>query len=299
MNKSKLTALTAIATVMSASAAYADLTLGGAIAGNVKSGDDTTGISSGVSTSSVVISYSSTLDNGMGMSAGFSITSGANNFSVSIDTGMGSLSFGETHSGAVDAVDGMPAGVNTISPTVELSGTATTDKYNDGDDNQGQGIMYTSPSVNGFTARISTGETIQGTGYTTGDRVTAMSVTGSLMGLSLAAGQVDQADGEDDNFATVGYSIAGVSLGYGMYDSDGDGSHTVMGANASMAGLTFGIEVEDFDAAAGQTDEDMTKYSVSKDLGGMAVTLIYKDRDNGVSSDGDNQNWTLYYSVGF
>ena len=49
MNKSKITALTAIATVMSASAAYADLSLSGAMAGHIKSGDATTGVDHGVS----------------------------------------------------------------------------------------------------------------------------------------------------------------------------------------------------------------------------------------------------------
>ena len=52
MNKSKITAYTALATVMSASAAYADLSLSGLMAGTIDSGDATTGISSGVSTSS-------------------------------------------------------------------------------------------------------------------------------------------------------------------------------------------------------------------------------------------------------
>jgi len=86
MNKSKITALTAIATVMSASAAYADLSLSGAMAGHIKSGDSTTGVDHGVSTSSIYVSYSTTLDNGMGMSAGFSSTGGGNNYSIAIDT---------------------------------------------------------------------------------------------------------------------------------------------------------------------------------------------------------------------
>ena len=137
MNKSKITALTAIATVMSASAAYADLSLSGAMAGHIKSGDATTGVDHGVSTSSIYVSYSTTLDNGMGMSAGFSSTGGGNNYSIAIDTGMGSVNFGETHSSAVDMFDGMPAGVNTISSTASLG------SYNDGDTQEAMGIRYT------------------------------------------------------------------------------------------------------------------------------------------------------------
>ena len=285
MNKSKITALTAIATVMSASAAYADLSLSGAMAGHIKSGDATTGVDHGVSTSSIYVSYSSTLDNGMGMSAGFSSTGGGNNYSIAIDTGMGSVNFGETHSSAVDKMDGMPAGVNTISTTASLG------SYNDGDSNEGMGIRYTSPSFNGWTVGLSSGDN-NGT-----DRTTSMAVSGSVAGVSIATGKVDQqGTAGDDTFMTLGYSVAGVSLGYGNYDSDGNGESTVLGLNTSFAGLSLGFEQEDWDGGSA-TDQDQTSFSVGKDLGGMGVTLIYTDQDAGTGVD--NQNWTVFYSVGF
>ena len=285
MNKSKITALTAIATVMSASAAYADLSLSGAMAGHIKSGDATTGVDHGVSTSSIYVSYSSTLDNGMGMSAGFSSTGEANNYSIAIDTGMGSVAFGETHSSAVDAMDGMPAGVNTISSTASLG------DYNDGDANEGMGIRYTSPSVAGFNIGLSSGDN-NGT-----DRTTSYAIKGAVAGLGVALGKVDQqGTAGDDTFMTLGYSVAGVSLGYGNYDSDGDGESTVLGLNTSFAGLNLGFEQEDWDGGTA-TDQDQTSFSVNKDLGGMGVTLIYTDTDDGTGVD--DQNWTLYYSVGF
>ena len=285
MNKSKITALTAIATVMSASAAYADLSLSGAMAGHIKSGDATTGVDHGVSTSSIYVSYSSTLDNGMGMSAGFSSTGEGNNYSIAIDTGMGSVNFGETHSSAVDKMDGMPAGVNTISTTASLG------SYNDGDSNEGMGIRYTSPSFNGWTVGLSSGDN-NGT-----DRTTSMAVSGSVAGVSIATGKVDQqGTAGDDTFMTLGYSVAGVSLGYGNYDSDGNGESTVLGLNTSFAGLNLGFEQEDWDGGSA-TDQDQTSFSVGKDLGGMGVTLIYTDQDAGTGVD--NQNWTVFYSVGF
>ena len=285
MNKSKITALTAIATVMSASAAYADLSLSGAMAGHIKSGDATTGVDHGVSTSSIYVSYSSTLDNGMGMSAGFSSTCAGNNFSIGIDTGMGSVNFGETHSSAVDKMDGMPAGVNTISTTASLG------SYNDGDSNEGMGIRYTSPSFNGWTVGLSSGDN-NGT-----DRTTSMAVKGSIACIGVAAGKVDQqGTAGDDTFMTLGYSVAGVSLGYGNYDSDGNGESTVLGLNTSFAGLSLGFEQEDWDGGTA-ADQDQTSFSVGKDLGGMGVTLIYTDHDAGTGVD--NQNWTVFYSVGF
>ena len=286
MNKSKITAYTALATVMSASAAYADLSLSGAMGGLVNSGDAHTGVDHATTTSSIYVSYSSTLDNGMGMSAGFSSTGTGNNYSIAIDTGMGSVNFGETHSSAVDTMDGMPAGVNTITSTAAL-GT-----YNDGDVAEGMGIRYTSPSINGFTVGLSMGDN------TTTDRVSSMAVKGSVAGVALAAGKVDQAGtAGDDTFMTLGYSVAGVSLGYGNYDSDGNGDSTVMGLNTSMAGLSLGFEVEEWDSGSAAADQDITSFSVGKDLGGMGVTLLYKDTDDGTGVD--NQNWALYYSVGF
>jgi hypothetical protein len=297
MNKSKITALTAIAPVMSASAAYADLSLAGAMAGHVKSGDATSGVDHGVSTSSIYVSYSTTLDNDMGMSAGFSSTGAGNNYSISIDTGMmGSVSFGETHSSAVDKMDGMPAGVNTISGTVELGGTT---KYSDGDSEESMGLRYTSPSINGWTLGASIGEDSANlVGGVAGGRTSSIAVSGSIAGVSLAGGKVDQhGSAGDDTFMTVGYSVAGVSLGYGNYDSDGSGDSTVIGLNTSFAGLSLGYELEDWDSGSAAADQDMNKFSVGKDLGGMAVTLIYKDHDQGTGAD--NQNWTVFYSVGF
>jgi len=286
MNKSKITAYTALATVMSASAAYADLSLSGAMGGLVNSGDAHTGVDHATTTSSIYVSYSSTLDNGMGMSAGFSSTGTGNNYSIAIDTGMGSVNFGETHSSAVDTMDGMPAGVNTITSTAALG------DYSDGDTAEGMGIRYTSPSINGFTVGLSMGDN------TTTDRVSSMAVKGSVAGVALAAGKVDQAGtAGDDTFMTLGYSVAGVSLGYGNYDSDGNGDSTVMGLNTSMAGLSLGFEVEEWDSGSAAADQDITSFSVGKDLGGMGVTLLYKDTDDGTGVD--NQNWALYYSVGF
>jgi hypothetical protein len=96
---------------------------------------------------------------------------------------------------------------------------------------------------------------------------------------------------------TVGYSVAGVSLGYGNYDSDGDGDSTVIGLNTSIAGLTLGYEMEDWNSGSTAADQDQTSFSVAKDLGGMSVTLIYEDTDDGTNVD--NQNWAMVYSVGF
>lgn len=323
MNKSKIAAYSAIATVMSATAAHADLSLSGAMAGVVNTGDDVTGVDHAITTSSVYVSYSSTLDNGMDMSAGFSVTGGAMNYSIALDTGMGSVNFGQTHSSAVDKADGMPAGVNTISSTTQLG------SYDDGDSAESMGIRYTSPSVQGFTLGLSMGDNTcssssssvaqvagnsvaANTNYIPGqnatvvttttttcndDRVSSMALKGSVAGVGIALGKVDQIGESDDTFYTVGYSVAGVSLGMGVYNSDGDGESTVYGLNTSFAGFDLGYEYEDWDSGSSASDQDMSKYSIGKDLGGMNVVLIYEDTDSGGAVD--NQNFKIFYSVGF
>ena len=288
MNKSKITAYTALATIMSASAAHADLSLSGLYQGNMSSGDGESGVNHAMSTSSVYVTYGSTLDNGMGMSAGFSITNtaatgGSMGFSVAIDTGMGTLSMGQAHNSAVDGMDSMKAGAKAVNSNESLIA------YDDGDADEGMGIKYTSPSVNGWSLAYSMGASSANL-----DRNTAVAVSGSVAGLAISAGAVDDNDGSDDNFYTLGYSVAGVSMGYGVYDNDNSESSTIIGLNTSMAGLSLGYTFEDADKA---TDQDSSRYSVGKDLGGMNVTLMYTDTDDGSANDA--QSWNLIYSVGF
>jgi hypothetical protein len=128
----------------------------------------------------------------------------------------------------------------------------------------------------------------------TDDRNSSIAVSGSIAGVALAAGAVDDNDGSDDNFFTAGYSVAGVSLGYGVYDDDAGSESTIIGLNTTMAGLSLGYTFEDLDAT---TDKDASVYSVGKNLGGMNVTVQYTDQDNGTGTNA--QKWNLIYSVGF
>ena len=290
MNKSKITAYTALATIMSASAAHADLSLSGLYQGYAMSGDNNSGINHAISTSSVYVTYGSTLDNGMGLSAGFSITGASMGFSTAIDTGMGTIGFGQIHSSAVDGMDSMPAGANAVWSNSRLNSTTS---YSDGDTDEGMGVKYTSPSMNGWTIAVSMGEDTAN-GAAAGSRNSSIAASGSIAGLAIAGGSVDDNDGSDDNFMTLGYSVAGVSVGYGMYDDDAGSESTIIGLSTSMAGLSLGYTFEDLDAS---TDKDVSAYSIGKDLGGMNVTLQFEDQDDG--SNVDNQQWTLIYSVGF
>jgi hypothetical protein len=316
MNKSKIIAATGLATVMSASAATADgVSLNGYMEGWFTTGDNTTGMSNTVFSSSVYVAYSSTLDNGMGLSAGFTLTPGSQSTGFAVDTGMGTLRTGSGYqmNSAADGMDSMPANANAQYSALK-SGFGG---YNDGDANSGEGIKYTSPSMNGWTIAASIGEnvctttsastvntsdsgsatdavTTTSTTTCSDDRVTSVAASGSVMGVSVAAGAVDQAGSDgDDSFMTLGYSVGGVNLGYGSYDSDDD-EVSVYSVTTSVAGMTVGYRFDDLDAATAANDNDLSTYSVGKDMGGMSLTLMYEDQDAA-----DNSEWNLVYAIGF
>ena len=295
MNKSKIIAASGLATVMSATAATADsVSLNGYIEGWFTSGDGTVGVDNSVYSQSVYVSYSTTLDNGMGLTAGFTITNSLHAAGFSVDTGMGTLATGTGWqvNSAADAMDSLPNNANVQSSNKKL-GT-----YDDGDNQTGEGIKYTSPSINGWTLAASIGENTTNT--STGsdaqtrapndDRTTSVAISGSVMGLSVAAGTVNQADGEDDSFMTLGYSVAGVGIGYGNYDSEDDET-TAISVKTDIAGMTVGFRYDDLDAT---TDNSMNTYSIGKSLGGMSLTLMYEEQDTA-----DTSEWNLVYAMGF
>jgi hypothetical protein len=242
----------------------------------------------------------------MGLTAGFTLTQSNHAAGFSVDTGMGTLSTGTKWqmNSAADAMDSMPANANVQSSAAKLG------SYNDGDDNSGEGIKYTSPSINGWTIAASIGEnlcstvrtyTVSGAAATavdtttcSDDRVTSLAAKGSVMGVSIAAGAVDQAGAAgDDSFMTLGYSVGGVNLGYANYDSDDDESN-VYSVTTNVAGMTVGYRFDDLDGATAAADNDMSTYSVGKDMGGMSLTLMYEDQDTA-----DNSEWNLVYAIGF
>lgn len=287
MNKSKILALSGLATVMSASVAMAgdnSVSVNGYIEGFVNSGDASTGVTNTVSSQSIYVAYSSTMDNGMGLNVGFTLTQSNHAAGFSIDTGMGTLSTGTKWqmNSAADAMDSLPNNANVTSSNKVL-GT-----YNDGDDASGEGIKFTSNSINGWTVAASIGEDMNAAAKS--HRVASVAAKGSIMGVSVAAGMVDQAGDADDSFVTLGYSIAGVGIGYGMYDSDDDES-TAISVKTSVAGMTVGYRFDDLDAS---TDNDQSTYAIGKDLGAMSLTLMYTEQDAA-----DTSNWSLVYAMGF
>ena len=288
MNRSKIIGATALATVMTAGAAQAEMSIGGFTYGNLS--DAGNGLSQTVSTNSVYVSYSDSLDNGMGVSAAMSIYSTNILTAVSIDTGMGVVSLGNGRDSAVDKNDGNPACFS-----LGDCGSAELMTFNDGDTVSGNSVMYTN-SVGGLNLAISRG--MEGANV---DPVMSYVVGTSIMGASIKGGvsSIDYKDSTTDvdpSFMTVSYSIAGLNLGYGMYDNDNGSEETTMGVGTSMGGFDVGIQFADLDAS---TDKDMTEVSVNKSMGAASFGLDYTDTDVAGTDTGDSENWRFSYVIGF
>ena len=288
MNRSKIVGATALASVMAAGAAQAEMSIGGFTYGHLSDGGN--GLSQTVSTNSLYVSYSDSLDNGMGVSAAMSIYSTNILTAVSVDTGMGVISVGNGRDSAVDKNDGNPACFSLGS-----CGSAELMTFNDGDTVSGNSIMYTN-SVGGLDLAISRG--MEGGNV---DPVMSYVVGTSVMGASIKGGvsSIDYKDSTadvDPSFMTVSYSIAGLNLGYGMYDNDNGSEETTMGVGTSMGGFDLGIQFADLDAG---TDQDMMEVSINKGMGAASFGLDYTDTDVAGTDTGDSENWRFSYVIGF
>ena len=288
MNRSKLIGATALATVMTAGAAQAEMSIGGFTYGHLS--DAGNGLSQTVSTNSIYVSYSDSLDNGMGVSSAMSIYGGTILTAVSIDTGMGVVSLGNGRDSAVDKNDGNPACFSLGS-----CGSAELMTFNDGDTVSGNSVMYTN-SVGGLDLAVSRG--MEGGNV---DPVMSYVIGTSIMGASIKGGvsSIDYKDSTadvDPSFMAVSYSIAGLNLGYGMYDNDNGSEETTMGVGTSMAGYDVGIQFADLDAS---TDSDMTEVSINKSMGAASFGLDYTETDVAGTDTGDSENWRFTYVIGF
>ena len=296
MNRSKLIGSTALATLMTAGAASAEMSLSGYISGSFADADGG-GLAQSYSTNSIYVSYSDSLDNGMGLSVVMSISNaGANESGISIDTGMGTIGFGETQHSAVDGMDSNPGCFSIrICYSVAVSGkNGGTDLYDDGDGPSGNSIKY-SNSMGGVSFAVS-----RGMESATNEPTMSYAASTSIMGATVAAGvsQIDVKSGTDTDpsFVTVGYSIAGLNLGYAVYDSDAGSEETTMGVGTSVAGMDVGVQFASRDYT---TDTDYMRVSVNKGMGAASFGIDYLETDVAGGSDSDTDQWNLNYVIGF
>ena len=332
MNRSKLIGATALASVMAASSAYANMSISGLYAGSIKDADG--GVTHDFSTNSVYITYSDSMDNGMGVSVAMSLTAAGLLTDVNFDTGMGTIALGNAVDSAVDGNDGSPACFS-----LNACGSALNANYNDGDTASGNSIGY-SNSFSGVNFSITRGMETDGTASTDGvcmhsttgavlavpagqdcgtafntnyvriqgadstegmEAVMSYAASTSIMGVGLAAG-VSQIDNKgatadtDPSFMTASYSIAGLDLGYAMYDGDNGGEETQMGVGTSAMGMNVGVTFADADLA---TDVDYMRVSLSKGMGAASFGIDFTETDVANTDTGDVDEWNFMYVVAF
>jgi hypothetical protein len=293
MNRSKLIGATALATVMTAGAANAAMSVSGLAAGKLT--DAGNGLGQSFSTNSVYVTYSDSLDNGMGISVGMSIYSTNILTGVNIDTGMGVIGLGNNQDSAADKMDGSPACYS-----LNACGAAELGGYDDGDSNaagnSGNSIAY-SNSMGGLSFKVTRG---MESGLV--DPIMSYAGSMSIMGATVKAGvtSIDyKAQGtadKDPSFVTVGYSLAGLNLGYAMYDGDDGNEETQMGVGTSMGGYNMGIQFASLDAT---TDKDQMEVSISKGMGAASFGLDYTEIDEAGGTANDTEGWRFMYVIGF
>ena len=295
MNRSKIIGATALASVMAAGAAQAEMSISGYFAGTVADRDGG-GIASTFSTNSIYVSYSDSMDNGMGVGLTMSVTAAGIKTDVNFDTGMGTIGLGIGQDSAVDSYDSNPGCFSLVNCwNVAMSGKdGSSGAYSDGDAESGNSIAY-SNSMGGVSFKVT-----RGMESATYEPTMSYAAKTSIMGASIAAG-VSQVDAKgtgtdrDPNFVTVGYSVAGLNLGYAVYDSDAGSEETTMGVGTSMAGLDVGVQFASRDYT---TDTDYMRVSVNKGMGAASFGVDYLETDaEGSASDTDT--WVFNYVVGF
>ncbi len=292
MKRSKIITATALATVMTAGAAHAELSLSGLYAGSI-SDNPGAATSHDLSTNSIYVSYSDAMDNGMGVGVTMSIWDTAHKTTIGIDTGFGTIDLGNGGDSAVDDSDGSPAEIS------QKHGARLGLSFVDGDSvGDGNSIKYSSPSMSGLTFQVT-----QGFDDGTYSGTTSVAAQYSLMGVGLKAGvssiDVKDASGTDTDpsFFTASYSIAGLNLGYAVYDNDvatGD-EETQMGVNTDLGGMTVGVTFAELDTST--VDTDYMLVSLKKSMGAMSFGVDYLETDpsNAESTD----TITFAYAVGF
>ncbi len=336
MNRSKLIGATALASVMAASAANAEMSISGYFAGTLGDSDGG-GMTSSFSTNSIYVSYSDSMDNGMGIGLTMSVTSASITTDVNIDTGMGSIGLGTGQDSAVDSMDGSPACFSLNACGSALSGkTGGAGIYDDGDTKSGNSIKY-SNSMGGISFAVTRGMKVQSTNGATGTAINtddpnqivkvnagadvptgytrlsgsdateghaavmSYAAKTSIMGATVAAGvsQIDYNGSTadvDPSFVTVGYSVAGLNLGYALYDSDNGMEETQMGVGTSVMGMNAGVTFATKDYT---TDTDYMRVSLSKGMGAASFGLDYTETDVAGGDASDTDVWNFMYVVGF
>ena len=307
MNRSKILGASALASLMSAGVAQAEMSVSGYLLGAFADSDGG-GVTQYHTSETVTVSYSDTLDNGMGITVSMDITDTLDSL-VTIDLNqLGSINFsGDAKAdSALDKVDTSTACFSMF----WCSNAYNTTTYDDGDTHSFNSVRYVSPSINGFTVQASVGSKsandVEGTN--------SLGISGSIMGVTLKAGFADidfdaggmgyydgntaEADKTPSMYA-IGYSLAGLDLGYAFYDSDDAASseETQYGVGTSVMGMYVGAQFGQHDTTG--NDTDYMTLSAIKNMGAASFSYEYIEVDQAGVTDNDTDTHILAYSIGF
>ena len=303
MNRSKLMATTALASVMAASSAQAEMSISGLFAGTITDNDGG-GLDSGFSSNSIYVSYSDSMDNGMGVSVAMSLTATGLLTDVNFDTGMGVIGVGNGQDSSVDKMDGSPACFS-----LNVCGGAELGGFNDGDTLSGDSIMYTN-TFNGITVKVSRGEKVASTTGTPGSAIRNSNSSrnaelgGGNDGFMVNRDYVTLARGEavpagftrltgtaatEGHSAVMSYAASGSFMGAtitgGLSQIDYNGSTADMDPSFvtvaySLAGLNLGYGLYD-----GDNGQEETQMGVGTSMAGMDVGIQFADLDATTDQD--------------
>jgi hypothetical protein len=305
MNRSKILGATALASLMSAGVAQAEMSVSGYVLGAFADSDGG-GVTNYHTSETVTVSYTDTLDNGMGLAVSMNVKDTLQTL-VTIDTGLGSINFSGDGRGdsALDKVDTSTACFGLF----WCSNAYNTTTYLDGDAQSNNSVRYVSPSMSGWTVQASVGtessEDVSGTN--------SMGVTGSIMGVTVKAGfaDIDYDQGgvgyltgssnvdRTSSMYALGYSIAGLDLGYAFYDSDDAASseETQYGVGTSVMGMYVGAQFAAHDSTG--NDIDYMTLSAIKNMGAASFSYEYIEVDEAGGTANDTDTHLIAYSIGF
>jgi hypothetical protein len=314
MNKSKLITTSALATVMSATSAYAELSISGGMAGWFFTADNATSSSRTWNTESVNVTYSDTLDNGMGVSVTANVggtggTSATNetNYTMNISSDMGTIAFGDQITSAADMADGL----NGLSLFECCTwGTTIPDGmsagYDDGDGSSGNaGVLYSSPSMNGWTLYLSHGQTASASSENAEDTQGA-AVSGAIGPISVSAGMTAVGDtgasgsGYDSSFGQAAMDLGPMNVSIGLMDGGSNRTDSnAIAVTMPVMDMTARAAYVDSDAAGSAYDESGYQVGISKSLGAATFGVQYDNADTAAGDAGEIETWKLAYSIYF
>jgi len=324
MNKSKLIATSAIATVMTATAAQAELSISGGMAGWWLTGDSITSVNRQWNTESVNVTYSDTLDNGMGVSVTANVgETGATvngwgsasaqdvNYTMSISSDMGTISFGDQIASAADRGDNIISmslqECCTWSATLPDGMGGANGVYADGDNATGdsnEGIEYSSPSLNGWTIRLSHSPTAANASESAEDSNGA-SVSGAIGPVSVSAGMNSQGhdgtnDGYDSTYGAASIGLGSMTVSAGMFEGGGNRADaTVLVVDMPIMGMSGKATYVDMDDTGANYDDSGYRLGLSKSLGAASFSVEYDNADTASGDAGEIETWRVGYALYF